>query len=210
MWGALAVSALAAAPAWAEEDGHHHHEEHGEHREMGAHQHGVAELGIAADGNKLVIEFESPAANIVGFEHAPKNAEQEKALEIATAVLKDQKGQFVFDAAAGCTMASVQVTPPHSDSAEADHEGHAEHGKHEEHEEHEQHEEHGDGDHADIHSEFSAAYNYDCAAIGQLRTIQVQLFEAFPGIEKIEAVFLAEDLQFGADLTKTENALKLP
>jgi Protein of unknown function (DUF2796) len=42
-----------------------------EHREHGPHVHGVAQLNVALDGNVLWIELNSPAMNIVGFEHAP-------------------------------------------------------------------------------------------------------------------------------------------
>ena len=41
----------------------HHHK---------AHVHGVAHLNVALEDNELYIEFISPAANIVGFEHQPK------------------------------------------------------------------------------------------------------------------------------------------
>ena len=34
-----------------------------------AHIHGLATLTLALEGNSLEIEFESPAANLVGFEH---------------------------------------------------------------------------------------------------------------------------------------------
>lgn len=43
----------------------------GEHREHGAHEHGVAQLNLVLEGEKLLIELASPGVNIVGFEHAP-------------------------------------------------------------------------------------------------------------------------------------------
>ena len=47
---------------------HDHDHDHAEHASLGAHEHGVAQLNVALDGNTLEIELESPAMNLVGFE----------------------------------------------------------------------------------------------------------------------------------------------
>ena len=49
-------------------------------RQHDSHAHGIGELNIVLEGNELAIELISPAANIVGFEHAPSNDEQKAAL----------------------------------------------------------------------------------------------------------------------------------
>ena len=41
-----------------------------EHGSLGAHEHGVGRLNAALDGQTLELELESPAMNLVGFEHA--------------------------------------------------------------------------------------------------------------------------------------------
>ena len=44
-----------------------------------AHQHGVASLEVAVEGNTLVVHLKSPLDNLVGFERAPKtDAERSK------------------------------------------------------------------------------------------------------------------------------------
>src|SRR5690606_20886978 len=48
-----------------------------------AHEHGVADLRVAAEGNTVVIEFDSPLDNLVGFEHAPRDDAQRMALRTA-------------------------------------------------------------------------------------------------------------------------------
>jgi hypothetical protein len=48
-------------------DEHDHDHEHGS---LGAHEHGVARLDVAQEGTTLELDFNSPAMNIVGFEHA--------------------------------------------------------------------------------------------------------------------------------------------
>ena len=50
---------------------------------LDAHEHGSATLNIAVDGDSLFLEFESPADNIVGFEHAPENDQQTAAIKQA-------------------------------------------------------------------------------------------------------------------------------
>ena len=62
----------------------------GQHRHYKAHEHGVALLNIAVEGYNLYIEFSSPSANIVGFEHHPRTLEQKDA--VAGAVRTLQQG----------------------------------------------------------------------------------------------------------------------
>ena len=206
--GLLTAFPLMAA---AEEKHHHNHgdvEEHGEHRDLGAHEHGVAELGLAADGQDLVIEFESPAANLIGFEHMPRTAEQEKALAEALAFLKDGAKIFDIDANAKCTMAKADIKSPFEDGAEEKHGHDHDHDHDHDHAD----KDHGDADHADkdAHSEFAASYAFKCTSLQSLKSVQVNLFDTFPGIEEIHAVYLGDNLQFGVDLTKKNSLITLP
>ena len=52
-----------------------------------AHEHGVVNLDAALDGKLLEGSIKTPAYNIVGFEHAPENAEQKRAISEAIAQL---------------------------------------------------------------------------------------------------------------------------
>lgn len=77
---------LASVDAQAKK-GHHHH---------GAHEHGAAKLSIAFDGLEGQLVFESPAADIIGFEHRPKNLLDKRKSEEGLAKLKSLKEVFVF------------------------------------------------------------------------------------------------------------------
>ena len=44
-------------------------------RQESSHIHGIVEMNLAVEGSQLYIELISPAANIVGFEHAPSTDE---------------------------------------------------------------------------------------------------------------------------------------
>lgn len=77
----------------------------------GAHVHGEARLHIALEGDSLYAEFESPAANLVGFEHRPVNLQQEALLEQAGRTLADAD-RFLLPEGAGCRLLEADVEVP--------------------------------------------------------------------------------------------------
>jgi hypothetical protein len=94
----MAVLAVAAAPAFAQ------HKRH-----AGAHEHGSGRLGMAIEGQRLNLELEVPADDIVGFEHAPKTAKQKAAVEAALKTLQGPLELFSMPEAAGCKVAEVKA-----------------------------------------------------------------------------------------------------
>jgi hypothetical protein len=159
-----------------------------EHREHGPHEHGVAELNVALDGNELWIELSSPAMNIVGFEYAPGNAEQKAAVRQATETLRDGARVFGTSPDAGCELTEAKVTTD-IEQAEGEHpEAAAEHGEE-------------DKPSGAIHSEFQASYRFECAAPEALERLEVHLFDLFPGTEEVEAHVIGGAGQTAAELT---------
>lgn len=174
------------------EEQHHH----------GAHVHGVAHLNVALEGKNLYMEFMSPAANIVGFEHHPKNQSERDAIESARNTLKNADAVFKLPAAAGARLVEVSVV------SEAEHDTHhdAEHGHEGEgHREEKAGKDHGHHDadehEGEAHSDFKAVYRFVCQHPDKLATIEVGLFELFPGIEAIEVQILTETKQTALELT---------
>lgn len=191
----LAPLAL-VAPGISADESHDH-----EHRQHGAHVHGIAALNLALEGQEVHLELDSPAANIVGFEHAPSSDADHAALDKAVAMLKDGNQLFRFNSEAGCQMEKVAVTSPLlADEHEHEHEEH-EHEEHE-HEEHE-HEEHEGGDHADI----EATYHFECAQPDKLTQLSVELFEAFPRTEKLNVQYVIESKQGAAELSPADHVV---
>ena len=80
-----------------------------ETRHYDAHVHGIGKLNVALDGNNLIIELTSPAANIVGFEHAPENEQQSHEVHDAIELLKEGEMLFVFTTKAQCTLHEAHV-----------------------------------------------------------------------------------------------------
>lgn len=202
-------------PATATED---------EHREHDAHVHGVSILNIAVEGNQMVAEFISPAVNIVGFEHAPENDEQRQAVQQAAADLERGGDWLALPEAANCRLAETGVesellaegSAGHEDAHddEDDHAHADEHGHDEE--DHGDEEGHGHDDEAahehedgETHSEFHVSYEFTCGDASKIETVEVRLFEKFPGIEEIEFQAVSTAGQFGGELVPDDNVVRL-
>lgn len=148
-----------------------------EHREHGAHVHGVGQLNIALDGTQLEIELDSPAANLVGFEHAPRNAAEQVQLDQALAKLRDGQDLFILPVAAACRLQEIKVA-----------------------EEGAEHQENGD-EASNHHADISGLYRFHCDTPSALTGIDVRLFQRFPAIEKLEVQLIGPHGQRGTELT---------
>ena len=62
---------------------------------------------VNGNAQTLEMELESPANDIVGFEHAPENESQKAKIENALAVLKSKAGIFKTTSAANCQIKDV-------------------------------------------------------------------------------------------------------
>ena len=190
-----------------------------EYRQHEAHVHGHVEFNIAQDGKDLLIEITSPGADVVGFEHAPENAEQEKALGDAVAALKNTDQLFAINKQAKCVIEDVHVShtlgqDSHEGHEHHDHEGH-DHDKHDheghdhdkhvhhDHEGHEHHDEHEGHDHEHGgHGEFTAEYRYHCDSVADLNSINTTWFKQFPATESISANLFTDTTQSATSLSK--------
>lgn len=201
----VAASALPASLAIAQ--GHAHHD---------AHVHGIVELTMAVEGDALELELESPAANIVGFEHKARTAEQIKAAENAKALLENPVKLFSFSGSqcaiqqSTVDMMAILADKHDSDGNHHDKEHHDDsHDKHGHHDKEHHDEEHHDGDDnhgdGDTHSEISASYRFKCSGTAGLNAVTVNLFQHFPAIEEIEVMWITASGQGGAELTGRSN-----
>ena len=192
-----------------------------ETRHHEAHEHGVAHLNIAIEGNNVYIEFTSPAANIVGFEHHPRTQKQKDAVEDAVKKLKAGDALIILSADSKSRLAESRVDTDiegHESESEHAHEEEGHHGKedghHGEEKGHHGKEAKHDGEHSDAddhqrHSEFQAKYHFVCKEPKKLSQIDVQLFRVFPGIEHIEVQLINETRQTGMELTAQKNKIAL-
>jgi hypothetical protein len=172
-------------------------------RQHGAHVHGSAKLNIALEGNQLTVELISPAVNIVGFEYAPANDQQEKAVADATTVLGDGSKVFGFPSEAGCQPAKADVE---TEMFAEEHEHEEEHAKEEGHAE-KAHS--GEETETETHAEFHVTYAFVCTDAGRLDHIDVLLFETFPGTKNVDAQVIGPKGQTAVELNPDSPRLSL-
>lgn len=181
--------ALSAGGVYADD---HKHEAEG-HEEHGAHEHGAATLSIAVGAEGLEIMLESPAANIVGFEHAASSDEDKKKLADAKARLEAGAELFSTNPEAECTFKSAEVVSALLGNAEKAAEEHADH-------------EHKEGE---THSDMDVTWAFACTKPAELKEVSTKLFAAFPeGFQKIKAEWVTDKGASAQELDK-DATLKL-
>ncbi|EJG0996568.1 DUF2796 domain-containing protein [Vibrio parahaemolyticus] len=186
-----------------------------EYRQHSAHVHGHVEFNIAQDGSDLLLEITAPGADVVGFEHAPENAEQEKTLQHAVATLEDSNALFAINPQAQCEIEEVHVEHTlggqHEEHEHHDHEGH-DHDEHAHHDhdkhDHDSHEGHDHSEHSD-HGEFTVQYRFHCAQVGELSRIQTDWFNQFPSTESVNVNLFTDTTQSAISLTKSNTQIAI-
>ncbi|TOD72866.1 zinc uptake protein ZrgA [Vibrio parahaemolyticus] len=186
-----------------------------EYRQHSAHVHGHVEFNIAQDGSDLLLEITAPGADVVGFEHAPENAEQEKTLQHAVATLEDSNALFAINPQAQCEIEEVHVEHSlggqHEEHEHHDHEGH-DHDEHAHHDhdkhEHDGHEGHAHSEHSD-HGEFTVQYRFHCTQVGELSRIQTDWFNQFPSTESVNVNLFTDTTQSATSLTKSNTQIAI-
>ena len=95
----------------------------------GAHEHGIARLGLAVDGTRLTVDLALPAESVFGFERAPRSAEERATAGEALDRLRAGGARLIaFPDGVTCTLDSAEVEAPHED------EGHQHEGEGQQHE----------------------------------------------------------------------------
>ena len=186
-------------------------------RQHDSHEHGAATMMLAVDGHELQLRIESPAANFLGFEHAPRTEQELQQLKQAEAVLRDPAQVISLSTSAGCKLEKAELASSikqHKSDEDHNHE-HDEHGDDhdknghnhdDDHDKHgDKHEEQGHGheDHSgsENHSDFAIDYHFDCSDIAALKQVEVQLFSQFPLLQTLELQYIAPQGQGAAELT---------
>ncbi len=156
-----------------------------EHGSLGAHEHGVARLNAALDGKTLELELQSPAMNLVGFEHVASSDADKAKVAAVHAQLAQPLALFSLPATAGCTVASQELESPLFGDKAEDHDHDAEGDEH-------------DHDHSEIH----AHYQFTCATPAALKHLDLgNLFKTFPATQKIAVQLIGPSGQQGVEVT---------
>ncbi|MBA6059716.1 MULTISPECIES: DUF2796 domain-containing protein [Pseudomonas] len=177
---ALPFALLPLAVAHAHED-HDHDHDHA-HGTLGAHEHGVAKLNVVLDGNTLELELDSPAMNLVGFEHAASSDADKAKVAAVRQQLEQPLKLFGLASAAGCKEDQQALESPlFGDAAKADDDG----------DEHEK---------GHMHSDINAHYQLTCATPEKLTQLDLApLYKAFPATQKINVQLIGPNGQKGVE-----------
>lgn len=153
-----------------------------ERREYGAHVHGVANLSIAWSGSELVIDLNTPAYNVLGFEYAPLTIQQEVLLEESIAAF--QTGDLlVLSPDAGCEMSLIHVETDIEDDNRLD---------------------------GATHSDFEVMHNIECQNPSALESVDAgPLFSRFPNFETVQVQWVSDTTQSAKELTQNDTIVDL-
>ena len=176
--------ALLPLAAMAHDDHDHDHDH--EHGSLGAHEHGVARLNAVLDGSTLELELESPAMNLVGFEHAAVSDADKAKVAAVRKQLDEPLKLFGLTAAAGCKESDTDLESPLFDDKPVK-------------------DDDGDGDadeHEHAHSDIHAHYRLECASPDKLKTLDLTpLFKTYPSTQKIQLQLIGPNGQQGVEAT---------
>ena len=161
---------------------------------MDAHAHGEAEMNIVFEGQKLLVELESPSFNLVGFEHEPKTLEKHELVEKTIELLKDFKNVANISEEASSNTLDIKVSTTMKGVEEGPDEHHED--------EHQQSEK-------EIHSEFFATYFLSCTRPENLKSIELELFSTFSLMEEVDVRMIFQGRQDFAELNSENPNLNL-
>lgn len=189
----------------------------------GAHQHGVGLVQLVLADSGFEAELTLPAADLVGFEHQPRNDGERAAVALAIALLETPDNLFSPSKAAGCSgtllaidspllvadsAALTKAKTPKAETAMADDDHHHDH----DHDEHDAGHDHADHDHpaGAGHSDLLARYQFSCSDMSALESIELTLFSSLKGLTQVELQWLTADTSGTTTLTPKQPRLTTP
>tara|TARA_Y100001001_G_scaffold131821_1_gene131538 strand:+ start:1551 stop:2129 length:579 start_codon:yes stop_codon:yes gene_type:complete len=156
-----------------------------------AHQHGHAELQVAFAGEQIDLLLESPAWNLLGFEHQPRTKEQRQKLDglrewvAANALINTEGGN--------CRVTTSELHTGWEGHEAHDDQGH-DHG-------------HDQDAHAN-HSNLEITQSLRCAALPDASAFTAPILDAFPALEHLDVQWVSAQGQGGTRLTRSDNRFR--
>jgi len=142
-------------------------------------------LNIALQDTGLDIEFESPAINVIGFEHEPATDQERAALVQANRTFDAGERLFVWPSGAACKQTSAKRTPI---TFERD----------------------GDDDKPNgPEADYEVSYRFVCEHPEKLEWLDARLFGVTRGMQKITATVVTPKIQRQTELTAAHTQVNL-
>jgi hypothetical protein len=166
----------------------HRHEQ--AHPQLNVHEHGSATLNWVLENQHLQLLLDSPAVNVLGFEHAPQDRLEKQTLENVIETL-NQPDKVVVIRGGDCQFKSAVIMNLFEDDSETEHHyGHKHQVDHE-------------------HSDLNVEYTFTCYKPSKIKSINVRLFNTFSGFEKIESQWITDTTQGAMTLLPNSHFIKL-
>jgi len=161
------------------------------------HVHGAAALDVVLDASELQLHLDTPLDNLLGFEHAPRDAREAEQARAMVHRFTRPGDLFMPSAAAACVVQSTRIEAPVLDPKMLATEGvagapGAEAGKAPE---------------PEGHADLDAYVTWRCAHPAELRALEAKIFAAFPRMVRIDAQVVTPGRQFAARLTPSNPAI---
>lgn len=160
--GTLAVSAS------LERNAHH------EHR---AHIHGEGRATVALVERTLEITIAAPAESLLGFEHMPRNAAEERAVQDFKRRIKDTSQLFTFSASAMCQLEHQAARMPF---------------------------EHSEHNSQALHSDIEVEYRFHCDGAEKIDIVEFMVFKRFPRLKTLEVEYVTDTSQGKMKMSERE------
>lgn len=185
------IFSLSISPALADSLEHEHHDDEEDlFEEHTSHVHGHAIAQISYVQGVLNITKTLSSIDVFGFEHAPKDEEQNNKITQSIKTMQNANQLFIFKNNA-CALESVhienQITESGTDS-------HQDHDSHEDEHHHHDKEAHDKDTSEESHTDVIAHYSFKCDQ-EKLETIEYLIFDHFPSLEEIEVEYISDNHQ---------------
>lgn len=152
---------------------------------LGAHQHGVVQLDIAVDANRITIQLSSPLDNLLGFEHAPRNNAERGRVASMLAALRGTL--FAIDPAGSCRAGAVQLNSAALQLGQPD-----------------------PSEQQAGHADLDASFEFECSTAARASFVDAALFERFAGIRRIDVQLATPRGQRKLTLARPAPRIPLP
>jgi len=153
-----------------------------------AHEHGVARADLAVEPTRITVVLDMPMDGLAGFERAPRDDAERKAVDAAVARLRNAAALFAIDPAAQCVPGPVVLTSTvlglGKPLAPA-------------------------GAKSDGHEDIEASYEFNCVDGFRAGFVEVGLFEAFSRLKRIDVQAVTRKGQVKATLKRPATRLTL-
>ena len=164
-------------------------------RQYGAHVHGTSILDIALDGKTLTIHLDAPGMNLLGFEHAPRDAVERANVVSVLADLHAPSAWLLPAAAAECRLMHVNVESKGlSDATSAKSNSTV----------------NREAASAKAHADFDADYTFECAQPDRLNAIDIQLVARYAATRIVTVNIASRAGQSTVDLSGTRTRAPFP